>query len=359
MADNKPLSKSEYLRAMWKVARLSYSLAPGAVFLKLFGAVLTAALPLVTTYFAAQTTTELANAFAGNPASGQKAIMFVIATTVTGLVTMIWSSIDSYIQQLMRYKIETKVSDVMYEKFHRLEYWRYDDKNTVDMYDKAQRFSQFFAFVFDRIASILSLFITVVSAIIALFLVVPFIAAIVFVAVIPGVYLQFRLSRLQMQNWKKNVGTRRSRSFIEWNLLQPNAAGELRLNGLIRYLLDLRQTLRDKDERAQLVFERQFIFKRLGADGLQAFAELGSILWVTLEIIAHRQPLGQFVYVQQIVSRVMSSAGSLVTEIRTIDEDIANLGDYQKFMELEEATGGTHQLLMAPHQIRFDHVSFR
>jgi ATP-binding cassette subfamily B protein len=358
MAKKKKLSTRQYLDAMRRVAVHSFKIAPGAVIFKLVGAIVNALLPLAITYFAALTTTALADAFAGNQASGDLAIRYVIITAALGFVTLVWNSIDQYVQQLMRYKIEGKVSDAMYEHFHTLEFWRYDDKETADVYDRAQRFSQFYSYIFDRVAELLGSAISLVTAIVALAIVVPGIAVVVMLAVIPGIYIQFKLSRLQVNHWNQNVGTRRSMSYIEWNLLQPHAISELRVNGLVHYLLDLRRKLRDKDEKEQLDFERSFIVKRLAADGLQTLAELGSILWITVQIINRQQPIGQFLYVQQIVSRAMGAATSFVGQLSNIDEDLANLADYQTFMALESGVGGSMNLTEAPEKITFENVSF-
>jgi ATP-binding cassette, subfamily B, bacterial len=247
----------------------------------------------------------------------------------------------------------------MYEHFLSLDFWQYDDKNTADLYDRAQKFSQFYAYIFDRLSSVLSQLITLIFSLIALFVFLPWIALFVLVAVIPGVYIQFKLSRAQIAHWNKNVAVRRAKSQIEWNMFQPNAIAELRLNGLVRYLMDLRQALRDKDEKERLMFERNYITKRIMSDGLQAAAELGALIWVVTEVIDRKQPLGQFVYVQQLVSRALGGASGFVSELSTIDEDLANLFDYQMFMNLPARHGGSLKLPSAPNVITFENVSFR
>jgi len=353
------LSKKEYVTSLLEVARLSWQTAPLAVSFKLFGAIIDAVLPIAITYFAAQATTQLASAYGGDDAAGQLALYYVIAAAVTGLAATAWRSLDQYVQQFMRYRVEAKVSDMMYEHFLALEFWRYDDKKTADLYDRAQKFSQFFAYIFDRVAGLLSSLISLFAAIGALFVFLPFLAVFVFIAVIPGVLIQFRLSRLQVSHWNKSVDVRRSRSFIEWELLQPRSIAELRLNNLVRHLLDLRQHLRDKDERERLTYERQFIGKRLLADAFEAAIELGSLIWITLQIIDRAQPVGQFVYVQQLVSRAITSANSFVRELSTIDEDLANLYDYQEFMKLPTRKAGGIKLTADPSVISFENVAFR
>lgn len=359
MTNKRKLSFREYVSAVLGVAGLSFRTAPAAVGFKLVGVLVSAVLPIAVTYFAAQTTTQLALAFGGDHAAGERAMWYIVATAGLGLLATAWTSIDQYVQSLVRYKIEARVTDMMYHQFLSLDFWQYDNKETADLYDRAQKFSQFYAYIFDRLAGILSQFITLVFSIVALYFALPLIALVVLIAVIPGVYIQIKISRAQIAHWNNNVDTRRARSIIEWDLLQPGSIAELRLNGLVRHLLDLRKTLRDKDEHERLTYERKFIGKRLLADALEVATELGSLIWIAGQIIDQKQPLGQFVYVQQLVSRALSSASGFVGQLSTIDEDLGNLFDYKQFMELPTSRRGGQILSVTPEVVRLNDVSFR
>ena len=140
--------------AMFRVAQATYRAAPLAIIVQLTGSVITAVLPIVTTYFAARATTALAEAYAGNHAAGEQVLVYVGITAVLGVVMTAWQSLESYVTQLMRYRVEAAMTDRMYEHFHEIDFWRYDDKKTADMYDKAQQFARFFPYIFDRLASI-------------------------------------------------------------------------------------------------------------------------------------------------------------------------------------------------------------
>lgn len=344
--------------ALLAVAKISFTSAPGAVLFKLCGAIVTAVLPFVTAYYAALTTTALAEAYGGDAAAGSRAITYVIITAGLGLFMTVWRTIDQYIQTKMRYIIEAKVSDHMYKKFLELSFAQYDDKATADLYDKAQRFTSFFAYIFDNLASIIAECITMIAGIVALISVNAWLALAILAAIIPGVVIQFKLSRAQIAHWNKNIDTRRTQHRIEWELLQPNVISELRVYGMIRHLMNLRALMREKDERYRIEFERKYIAKRLLSDAIEAIAEVGSLLWTVVQIIHHAMPLGQFVFVQQVVSRAMSSASSFVSQLSSIDEDIANLFDYEKFIRLPTATGGTIPVSDDPASIRFEDVSF-
>lgn len=356
--EKRQLSKKQRLLGVLRVAKITYQAAPSAVFVKIAGAIITAVLPIVTTYFAALTTTALAEAYSGDSSAGGRAITYVIVTAGLGVLLTAWGSLEEYINQFVRYKIDAAVSDRMYEHFLSLDFWHYDDKRTADLFDKAQQFAQFFGWVFDRIASIATAFITMIAGLIALLLVNWWLGVILLAAVVPGIVIQIRLSRAQVKHWNGNVETRRAKNMIEWQMLKPHAIAELRLYGVVRHLLDLRLKLRDADEKERIEFERKYIFKKLGADVIEVAAEVTALLFTTLQIIAHAQPIGQFLYVQQIVSRAMGGSRSFVSQLSSIDEDIANLFDYQEFMDLPTGTHRNVELETQPREIRLEHVSF-
>jgi ATP-binding cassette subfamily B protein/ATP-binding cassette subfamily C protein len=358
--DEKKLSTKEYILAVFGVAKITYKAAPLAVIVQLAGAVITAVLPIITTYYAAQTTTALADAYAGVPDAGTRAIEYVIVTAALGIIMTAWRSLESYISQLMRYRVEAAMSDRMYEHFLSLDFWRYDDKETADLYDRSTQFASFFPYIFDRLSGLISSLIQLLAGLIALVIVSWWLGLILIAAVIPGIYIQFKLSRAQTLHWNQNVETRRAKDIIEYGLLRrPEHIAELRLYGMVRHLLDLRMQLRDKDEKGQIEFERKYIFKRLGADALEAVAEIAALLFTVMQIIARQQPIGQFLYVQQVVSRALSGSSNFVSQLSSIDQDLANLFDYQRFMALPTRIGGTGELGSVPDTIRVDNISFR
>ncbi|MEK8227793.1 hypothetical protein NKG05_19350 [Oerskovia sp. M15] len=101
----KKLEPAQYVRALAEILRLSARTSPLAVTMKAVGSIVAAALPLVTTYFAALTTTALADAYAGAVGAGNRAIVYVIVTAALGLFMVAFSSIDRYIQRSMQYKV--------------------------------------------------------------------------------------------------------------------------------------------------------------------------------------------------------------------------------------------------------------
>lgn len=358
MSKSKKLTSGEYVRAIVGVAKETYRAAPLASIVQIVGALITSVLPLITTFFAALTTTALADAYMGKEGAGQQAIMLVALTATVGIVQMTWTSFERYMSELMRYKVEAAISDRMYEHFLNLDFWRYDDKDTADMYDRARDFGRFFPYVFNQVSGLVVNAVTVVISIVALFFISWWISLIILVAIIPGIYLQLKLSRAQVAHRNAHVATRRSKNLLEWILGDYRQTAELRLYGLVKHLLKMRSELRERDEKARIDFERQYIGKQLMADVLEEIAQIVALVVIVLQIIARQQPVGYFLLVQQIVQRTIGDTNSFVRTLGSLDEDLANLVDYQEFMLLPERQGGGRHLRGIPDRIEMRNIQF-
>lgn len=352
------LSFKQRFISLARVAKISYQEAPSILYTRLIGAFLDSLLPIATAYFAAQTTTQLAAAYNGEPGAGDAAIMFVILTAILGILTTAWSSFDRYITRFARFKLESAISDRLIGHFLSLDFWRYDDKETADLLDKSRQFSNFFAYIFESLGTVISALVGLVTSIVALGFVSWWLSLLLLVAVIPGLFIQYRLSKARVAHWNENVTTRRRINMMEWQLTRTTHIAELRLYGLVKHLLGVRLTYRNKDEKKQIEIERGFIGKELLASVVESVAEVTALIIITLQIIARAQPIGQFLYVQQIVSRGLSSMQRVIQVLINVDEDIANLVAYDEFMALPTQKASQRKLSTIPERIEVRNVSF-
>lgn len=358
MAKNK-LTTREYIRAFVRVGYTSFRIAPSEAIIRLIDSLVQSILPIVTAYFAALTTTALVGAYSGNQQDARDVFTYLIITVLLGLSSLIWNNISNYITTKTRYKIQATIEDQMILHFMALPFWMYDDKDVIDLHDKAKRFSYFFSYIFNTIASMLTSILSAISAIVALTILSPVIGIIVLLAVMPGIYIQLRLARQQAQHWEGNITNRRKQGNMSWMIQDSRYIAEMRIYGVAKHLVKLHAKLRDTDEKARLELELKSSWKQLGANVLQEVVEFGALVWIAIEIINRSQPVGQFVYVQQIVRRAVGEASSLANQLGRIDEDLANIVDYQKFMELTEVSVDKANLNSVPKQLVFQNVSFQ
>lgn len=352
------ITLKQYMSAIFKVGVTSFRIAPIAGFTQLGDSIINALLPIATAYFAAQTTTELVAAYGGDSAAGKLALAYVVVTAVLGLLSLTWGSISNYVSQKTNFKIRSEIDDRMTEHFGSLPFALYDDKDTIDLHEKARRFSYFFTYIFNTIGQMVSAGIGLIGAIIAMIHVSSWLAGIIAIITLPNILIQLRLARRQAQHWEGNITNRRRIGNLEWMLQEPQNIAEMRVYGVLRHLIKMRAAMRDKDEKARLSLELSTIWWQLAANVGEAIVQLGALVWVTLQIIDRAQPVGQFIYVQQLVSRALGEASSLANQLGRTDEDLANVVDYQKFMEIVEAPKRHAKLTQLPSEIVLDHVSF-
>lgn len=353
----KKLSPKNYPRALARTLKLAYKAAPLALYIRIADIIIGAAIPLVLTILASQTATSLVDLYNGVEGALPLSITLVVATTLVGLLLIMWSNISSYLDRIIRFKVELGISTSMYLRFAQLDFWRYDDKDTIDTYDKAVRFSDLFAYTYATIGRIVSDIVAVFVSVVALVFINPFIALIVLAAVIPGIIVQVTLARKQAAHWDAHISHRRESNYIEYNLLQPTAISELRIYNIASFLLDRRKQLIKADEKGSLQIEKQSLKWQLLSSGILGVAEIISLIWIVLLIAAKEQAVGQFIFVQQMVSRALSSATAMASSLGRLDEDLANLSDYDTFMNipLQESD---KPLLGNVTSIRVENLSF-
>ncbi|MFT4147200.1 MAG: ABC transporter ATP-binding protein [Micrococcaceae bacterium] len=329
------LTAKEYLGVILRAVKLVAKIAPGVIAIELINAAITAMVPLAMASLGARTITALHHASNGGSSSlieSQTVFTLVLITAGLSVFQTFWSSITGYINNVINYKVTAKVGDMMYERFASLEFWRYDDKDTIDTYDRAQRFVQTFTQTFSNLTSVLSSIITLVTAAFMLFFTAPILVILLIVSMIPGMYLQMKLTRIQMEHWNKHVDERRVIGSIERQMLSHDKISEIRLYGLVRHILDLRMEKRDADQLVSLQYEKSFIPKKLGADLIEAAAQVGALIWTIKGILAKTIDIGKFTLVQQVIQQCFSAGNTLVNTLSTLDQQLSYLREYEKFL---------------------------
>lgn len=352
------LTPKEMQRSLVSITVQVFKAAPGAVIAKLIDAVVSAILPIMVAYFAAQSTTALAAAYGGELEAGNRAVLFVLLTALVGLVSLVWGIVNNYIDDFARVRITNMMSDRLIDKFINLEFSQYDNKEVADLFDKADSFTTYAPFVVRDISTVFSGIVQIAISLVALTTVKWWFGLLLLCAVVPSALVQFKISRMQTEFWRGNVAKRRTASDIRWNIFQPKQLLETRPYGLIEFLVEMYRSLRNQDSFRRVELERKYLLHRLSSSIIETFAQLAVEISVVFAIIARSQPIGQFVYVQQLTSRIMGSASLLVRTVNGMDEQLATLYDYEKFMELplQNETGGS--LDKFPETIHVDKVDF-
>ena len=237
MVKKQKLTLRKYLVSIGRVGMTSFRLSPIAGIVQLIDSVVRALLPIATTYFAALTTSALAAAYAGDADAARNVFTYVLITSGISVVMLLWNSISNYISQKTRYIIDAAIEDKMREHFGSLPFELYDDKDVIDLQEKARRFSYVFSTVFNTIGSMVVSIVGSIGALVALTFVNVWLALAVTIAIIPGIVIQLRLARQQARHWEGNITNRRRMSNMGWMLGDSRNMAELRMYGVLKHIM--------------------------------------------------------------------------------------------------------------------------
>jgi ATP-binding cassette, subfamily B, bacterial len=348
------------LRSIGRVFAVAARLSRAALLLKFVGMAIDSIVPLLTAYLAAQTATLLVEVYRGDTAALAQAEWYVVATGAVALLQIVWRQIEEYQREWIRLKVETGIGSLLYGKFLELDFALYDDAEVIDLKEKAERFSNLFGYIYDRLFGMVGQLISMVAAVLALSFVNVYISLAVLIAVLPTVILQFVQNRRNVAIWNNNQTDRRRAYYIEHALLSPDYTRTLRTLGLGERMLNMRQQYRNKDTVERLAIKRKYMPLEFLADALRPVVEVAVLLWSVWAIAQRLMPIGQYIFLQQAVGRALGSATSFTVALASISEDLSYLRDYDAFMALPTSKQRPVKLVSGDNaSIDFNNVSFR
>lgn len=315
-------------------------------------------IPLITTYFASLTTTALAAAYAGQAGASEQAIAYLAVTLILAVILAGWHSVADYYEAALRMKIISSVTDNLTTHFLSLNFARYDDRTMIEQFDRATLFARQSGYILSQLTSFLTAIISVLAAFISLLLISWWLGLILVAAMVPSLMVQIRASRDQLDYRNKTTGIRRKWGYLDNILSDVSVVAEIRIYQLVKYLMKMRAQFRHEAEEKGLDIEKRFIRYRIVTYGIQTIAEAFALIYTVLQIAAHKLPIGQFVYVQQVISRTINSVTNLSRLINSLDEIVGNLFDYTDFLELPTDRQRPIQLKQMPKVISLQHVGF-
>lgn len=283
-------------------------------------------------------------------------IYVFVALLIVRLVNMAQGSLYRVYEQRQEVELQSAVSRQLYEKFSRLPYALYEDKNILDQYDLATSYAgQISNFVLYRMREVGgSVYTLILAALAFLHFSWPLAVGLAVVAV-PQFWLELKAQRAQNKAWRSNTVTRRKAVAYE-DLLRPIVIKDTRLFGLAQHVIDKAFHYQKQSQSEQTKIELAIDKFRISLGFLDTIIETGVLVFVVRQIYRGLQPIGQFVYVQQVVNQYTSALTSLTWSIQSLDEFILGATEFHAFMELSDLKPGKGEFETA--NVVFDDVSF-
>ena len=233
-----------------------------------------------------------------------------------------------------------------------------EDKDFADRFDRVREFGSSIPYVMNSLFNIVSIIIALISVVIATITVSPIMALIVVVATIPYSVLSLNLAKKQRINWRQFTKDRRIAWQVEQKIMSSNSALEIELNGLSRHLVDLMVRSRRRSQEQDIKDQKRYFWPSFGGRSFDTIISYSVLIYVAVEIINERLPIGQFLTVRNLFSQLSGNIRSLFSSIASASENLVNATDYMEFMSREDRPNGNEIIATLP-KIEFRNVSFR
>ena len=233
-----------------------------------------------------------------------------------------------------------------------------EDKDFADRFDRVREFGSSIPYVMNSLFNIVSIIIALISVVIATITVSPIMALIVVVATIPYSVLSLNLAKKQRINWRQFTKDRLIAWQVEQKIMSSNSALEIELNGLSRHLVDLMVRSRRRSQEQDIKDQKRYFWPSFGGRSFDTIISYSVLIYVAVEIINERLPIGQFLTVRNLFSQLSGNIRSLFSSIASASENLVNATDFMEFMAREDRPNGNEIIATLP-KIEFRNVSFR
>ncbi len=346
--------------------RLVWRSAPGWTIASLALLVVQGALPLVSLYLTKLVVDAVTAALAApdhGAAFGQVALLIGLAG-VAALIGAAARSIAGLVSEAQGQVVTDHMSDLLHAKSIEVDLAYYESAQYYDKLHRAQREAPF------RPMRILNGLVRVAQNAISLLAMVGLlfsfhwgIAAVLFAAAVPGLFVRLRYAGQTYRWQRRSTPAERQAWYFHWMLTGDRHAKEIRqfgLGSLFRQRFrDLRQQLRR--ERLHIATRRS-LAEWVGQVS-STVAVFGSYAFIAYRTVQGTITLGDLVMYYQAFQRGQGFLREMLGGLAGLYEDNLFLSDLQEFLELKP------KVVEPPHPrpvpqpmqagIAFDHVSFR
>lgn len=336
MMDTSIRQKFHYMLQVDRAVRLVWESGPGLTVVNILLIVIQGALPLLSLYLMKLIVDSVtAGLTAPDPAAAFKqTALFIVLAAATVLFGSLLQAVSSLVNEAQSQRLTDHVQSLIHAKSIELDLAYYENSAYYDSLHRAQREGAY------RPAKIVSglanLAQNTISLIAMIGLLVSFskgIAAVLFLAAVPGILVKMKHSDTLYRWQRGRTTTERFADFYNWMITGIQFAKEIRLFNLGRLFskrfADLRKLLRV--ERIQL--SRRRAFAELGAQAGGTVAVFAAFAYIARHTINGLISLGDMVMYYQAFQRGLNNLRQLLAGLAGLYEDNLFLSNLYEFLE--------------------------
>lgn len=353
------------LADLWQILRLAYVAKPRLSILSILFSSVQAVLPAVSAWLLKFLLDGVVSYFATPISTVFRAVVLLtIAYVVAGSLQKLLIPIDQFFKGELRRAISLKICGDVYEQTLRFEGIAYlEDPQYHDLQTVSGQSVQNAPFVIaDGLTTLVQSVSVLVSFLGLLIILSPLLTVLVFLSIIPNLFVQLRFGRDRFKLAFDLSPLQRESSYLAYTLTGLPAAKEVRLFGLQSYLLDKWKRITERSNQAESNLQRQELGWKIGLE-LLAFVGTGFAYYFIVRGIFNQQlTVGDIALYGSAVSGVQMGILSLVRAIAQVSEIHLFFAQYDAIRTMSqpiEVADEPEPTITLQHAITFQNVWFR
>lgn len=318
------------IRLVWRASRRE---ALQSVLLAGFQAVV----PLALLYLMKLIVDRVAAGVSGTGPAGFGEILFLIGLAAgVGLLGSALASVSGLVREILGHQVTDHVLDVLHRKSFTVDLAYYENPAYHDTLHRAQQEAPFRPTrVLDGLLQVAQNGLTVVGLVLLLATVHPLLSVLLFVAVLPGLFVRVRYADRSYRWFERRAAFERHANYLSWIVTNPETAKEVRAFELGPTLSERFRTLRDLLRGEKIRLARHRSLGELGAQAVAAIAVLGAYALIAWRTYQGSLSLGDLVMYFGAVQSGQGLMQSLFSSLGSLYEDNLFLAHLDEFLTVE------------------------
>lgn len=321
--------------------------------------------PLAVLYLTKLVVDSVAAGVAGPGGPGFERILLLIGLAAgVGLLGSVVGAISGLVAEAQGHEVTDHVLEILHEKSVAVDLAYYEDPAYHDSLHRAQQEAPYRPTrVLGGLLGVAQSGLTVVGIVGLLATVHWSLATLLFVAVLPGLYVRIRYAD-RSYNWhERRVALERRANYLSWLLVNPGPAKEIRTFGLGAPLIERFRDLRDLLRGEKIELARWRSYGEIGAQVVAALAVFIAYGYIAFRTYEGALTIGDLVMYFGAVQRGQSLLQNLFGALGGLYEDNLFLATMDDFLDVEPTVVSPDEPASVPRPVReglrFEDVSFR
>lgn len=324
-----------------------------------------AVVPLAVLYLTKLVVDAVAAGVAGEGGPGFERVLLLIGlAALVGLVGSVAGSISGLVAEAQGHTVTDHVLKILHRKSVAVDLAYYEDPAYHDSLHRAQQEAPHRPTrVLSGLLAVARSGLTVVGIVALLATVHWLLAALLFVAVIPGLVVRVRYADRSYRWQERRAALERRANYLSWLLVNPGPAKEVRTFALGEPLIDRFRDLRDLLREEKIGLAKTRSFGEIGAQAVAALVVFGAYGYIAFRTFGGALTIGDLVMYFGAVQRGQSLLQSLFSSLGNLYEDNLFLATMDEFLAVEPEVVAPSDPKPVPRPmregVRFEEVSFR